>query len=151
MTPPRKPPVVPSQSRSFLTARQIFRATPSEIHERARYVTVKSIRVTPDRLSQRPTFVANTQTVKVEGGRMVKGNTYTTTLKVGDKQNHVIVECTCGFHPFWGVEYVLHTHGAAEIIHSNGQRPRIKNPEEKIFACKHLIALISKLISKKAI
>ena len=140
------PPPTPG-GRSFLTARQIHKATPSDIKERARYVRVFNVRQATAK-NNLPVFQSSTQTTRYEGGKVQKGSVYTTTIKVADKQAHVIVECTCGFHPFYGAEYVLHSHGAAEIKHSNGQAPVIRNPLQQILACKHVIALTEALIRK---
>lgn len=135
--------------RSFLTARQIFKATPPDIKERARYVRVFNVREAKDKANGNlPVYQASTQTTRLEDGRVKKGSIYTTTIKIADRQGHVIVECTCGFHPFYGAEYVLHSHGAAEIKHSNGQPPRIRNRLQRILACKHVIALTEALIRK---
>ncbi len=48
----------------------------------------------------------------------------------------VKVSCTCERFKFmW--EYALHYHGAADIVHSNGEPPVEKNPRLAGGACKH--------------
>jgi hypothetical protein len=64
---------------------------------------------------------------------------------IGEK--HVKVDCDCGF--FWTrCEWVLKQHGAADIKHTNGEPPDIRNPSYKIMVCKH-VARALMLIQQK--
>lgn len=47
------------------------------------------------------------------------------------------VACSCGFHLFF-TEVSLAYHGAADIIYSNGAYPIARNPQLKLWTCKHV-------------
>jgi hypothetical protein len=64
------------------------------------------------------------------------------------KQRRVMVSCNCEDFVFYGGEYACALHGAAKIIYGNGEPPRITNPSNVPFLCKHLSALAYHAIKK---
>lgn len=65
-----------------------------------------------------------------------------------NKQRRVMVSCNCEDFVFYGGEYACALHGAAKIIYGNGEPPRITNPSNVPFLCKHLSALAYYAIKK---
>ena len=61
--------------------------------------------------------------------------------------NSVIVH-NCEAFTFW-LEWVLHQRGAADIKHSNGEPPDIRNPGRVYFLCPHLTKLGLLVLHKK--
>lgn len=53
------------------------------------------------------------------------------------KDSELWVSCDCPYHLFY-VEYALAKYKSSDIIYSNGKRPKIKNPKEIAFTCKHV-------------
>lgn len=79
-----------------------------------------------------------------KGGRVVPATDYkryTSSIKFLDKQLNVKVSCSCPDYTFAGWEYANHLAGASDLIYGNGEPPTIKNPQNKIGLCKHLLAL----------
>lgn len=56
----------------------------------------------------------------------------------------VLVSCACPRFTFYW-EYALYSHGAAEIIHGNGQPPHENNPDLIPAVCKHLVRVLTTL------
>jgi hypothetical protein len=60
----------------------------------------------------------------------------------------VVIECDCARFLFmW--EWALHHHGAAEILHSNGDAPDYMNPEYIPGCCKHQYIMLNFIRSNK--
>lgn len=64
--------------------------------------------------------------------------------------NNVKLSCSCDDFLF-RFEYALYRKGAADIRHSNGEPPEVRNPSFTPGCCKHLIALREVLIDKDVI
>jgi len=58
-------------------------------------------------------------------------------LSYPDDNSEVWVSCDCPYHKFH-VEFALTKHKSSSIIFSNGKRPKVKNPREIPFTCKHI-------------
>lgn len=131
-------------SKPGLTASMIMGQTPAITHSRARYVRVASVRMSPSDAGQ--SFRANTRTVKNDDGTArAVSETYVTTIVLLNRYGHILVDCTCAYHPFWGAEVALSLRKAAEIIRSNGRPPKIRNPSLVPLCCKHAVSFIRQL------
>jgi hypothetical protein len=63
-------------------------------------------------------------------------------------KGNIKVSCTCdNFWSNW--EVALHKKGAADIIHSNGKKPTVKNPTMLAGCCKHLFRLLDNVLTYK--
>lgn len=118
----------------------------------ARLVRVVGYKTGFDKL-KRPTAVARTYTPReyTIGMRLRQAkdqNKYVSSIKFLDKQLNVKVSCSCPDFVYAGWEWVLASHGAADIIYGNGDPPDEKNPNYRIGCCKHILAL-RELIKKK--
>lgn len=80
------------------------------------------------------------QTYKIS----VRGRTPADHLHEGN----VVVSCNCDYFTFTS-EVALNKKGAAQIIHSNGERPDIRNPRMVPTPCKHLYAVLNQIVKQK--
>lgn len=68
------------------------------------------------------------------------------SIKYGMLMNdYVKCSCSCPYFTFYGCEVELWKRGAADIYYSNGKDPVIRNPAQRPWACKHLLALFDKI------
>lgn len=132
------------------TLLQLIDLTPPSIRVNAEDCVVNKL-VTGKSKSGRPIVKALVLSTHDSQGNMkthrAKHQCYIEGLSDREKVNpkYVKVSCDCGF--FWShCEVALHRVGAADIIHSNGQPPNIKNPTYRPILCKHLIKLSYKII-----
>lgn len=65
------------------------------------------------------------------------------------KQQRVQLSCPCEAFVFYGAEYALWYHGAAQIKYGNGQPPIHRNPHLVPFMCKHLYKVAELIMSRK--
>lgn len=81
-----------------------------------------------------------------------KHGTYRVTVEGVDpkrtklSEGYVKVSCACAAFTYWGIEYVLHQKKAADIKHSDGSAPNIRNPALRIFLCPHLTKAAQSII-----
>jgi hypothetical protein len=137
------PPFVPLTKKG-LTAREVLMSCPRATHDRATRVSVGPVRATPTETGQ--SFTAQTKTTRADDGSPIKGGlVYTTTVQRKGPHGHIEIDCTCGYHPFYGAEVALHLRQAAKIIRSNGRAPKVRNAAMVPLCCKHSVALINKL------
>lgn len=90
-------------------------------------------------------FLARTRTPEQLGGRVVMQN-YTTMLDFRGPR-YAKVSCSCpDFVYTW--EWALWKHGNADIVFGNGEPPDSRNPAHLPGCCKHLVALINRMVKE---
>lgn len=131
----------------MLTIKQILKATPKD--RRIRSLNVKLIINKKEK--QRISFTA--YSIHDAEGRIVRNpKKYKVLVLMLDtvgsfKTAKVKVDCECA--DYWSTfEVALHKQGAADIKHSNGELPHIKNPTLVPGVCKHLYAALTLLLNK---
>ena len=139
----------------MLTAKQIVKAATPGIKEAAKSVKIGNAKFGYNKKKQPYIQVSTTSSHTKDGVLKIKPNRHKTTvtgLSSANKITHkyVKVSCSCEFFTYYGSEYVLHKHGAADIIYSNGEPPKIKNPKMLQYPCKHVYKLLETLIIKEA-
>lgn len=65
---------------------------------------------------------------------------YVTVIIFLDQRLHVEVGCSCPDFRY-RQEVALNHKRAAEVLYSNGELPKIRNPQMKVYCCKHLYKL----------
>lgn len=125
-----------------LTLAQMLRKTPAYVQKGSRNTKVlsaKMVLTTKGRFKKLKATVLRVSNDNVKHNRQ---NTEIMALTSGPEvklsESTVKVSCTCEAFTYWGIEYVLHKHGAADIIHSNGKSPDLRNPAQVIYLCPHL-------------
>lgn len=138
----------------MLTLRGILKGTPRYIKNNAK--TTNILRVSKIKTSDGHLLVkARVQSDPLPGYPKNTKPKYLVTIeslnadKTSKKRSSVKMSCECDFFVFYGVEYVLNSKGAAEIVFSNGKPPNIRNPGQLIFPCKHLFKLGLHVIRNK--
>ena len=139
----------------MLTIKQILGATPRATQLSSRDVTLSKVERKVKRVSRNPILRAVTSTnVDANGRPKSKISKYQTSVEglMGDgsliSQKYVKVSCSCDAFTYWGSEWALHKQGAADIVHSNGQPPDIRNPRYTPHCCKHVAALLQYVLRK---
>lgn len=142
-------------TRKGLTGRMIYYAADDILIQRSRYVAVLQIRKYPNAYGQ-STYMATVRTMRENDGTMrphAKQRNYKVNLRVTNKQGHMLVDCECRAHPYWGAEVSLSLRDAAKIRRSDGSLPTIRRPDYRsnTSACKHVTAVLRKLLDAKKI
>ena len=133
-------------NKNGLTARQILSGVSDEVKARAEKVRVYNLkgRITDYGLE----YYARTKTM----GKNASGQVYVTSVTLLDPRTRkVFIDCTCPYHPFWGVEYNLNRRNAALILRSNGKAPHIRDPQYRNLSCKHAVALLNLLVEQRRV
>ncbi len=142
----------------MLTMRQIRKATPSSIfgnHEYSRVVKMSRGRT---KAGARFVRALTCSPWDNNGFRRANPPQYSTSVVVvGTRAKKVAIKsawlmfdyikcsCSCPYFTFYGCEVELWKRGAADIYYSNGKDPIVRNPAERPWACKHLLALFDKI------
>lgn len=61
----------------------------------------------------------------------------------------VRVWCDCGFHSYYGQEYLLTKNDASTIRYTDGSAPNIRNPQMRMFLCHHALRLARAAMTQK--
>lgn len=139
----------------MLTIVQIMRATPRKIDLNSADVRVINMQK-GKRRNGNPVVRANTYTTHNSDGSLRHGsNKYDTWVeglswyKSGKprkiSEGYVKVSCSCDYFWAYGCEVELHKRGAADIKFSNGKDPIVRNPAQRPWCCKHLVALFERI------
>jgi hypothetical protein len=121
-----------------LTFKTILRTTPANRFNSANHVKISKIKVS------RKGGVA----VKAVARSFTPGSSSSYDSEIQFLPgNSVKLSCSCDDFLF-RFEYALFRRGAADIRHSNGEPPEIRNPAFTPGCCKHLIALREVLVDK---
>lgn len=78
--------------------------------------------------------------IKLYGKRTLNGR-----MQKGDK-HPCWVHCDCEYF-LYNVEVALSARGSSNVLTSNGNFPKIRNPRMKPYLCKHLLALVPHAIA----
>jgi len=139
----------------MMTIKQILARTPASIKVNAADVIIKEAKVKRPK-NGNPVFTCIAYSKYTAAGKYKGGRYETHKVKVTGlmgagsaiSQKYVKVECDCGY--FWShCEVALHKQGAADIIHSNGAKPVVTNPRMIPHVCKHLHAVLEKILLKQ--
>lgn len=72
---------------------------------------------------------------------------YVTRVDYFPNKRHVQLTCACEDHRYvW--EHALNFHGAAEILYSNGDPAKIRNPRNIPGCCKHIVKTFDTLVRR---
>ena len=141
-----------------LTARQLLDNTPGVVKMRTK---VCSIRLSKKGNVEEPKLGKCYKMVyKV---RCLDGDRTTTLKYIGElsaglgedrdqkdgipgRDSQVWVSCTCPYHLF-NTEYALTHHENSDILYSNGEPARVRNPNNVGFVCKHVVLALEKSFS----
>jgi hypothetical protein len=125
----------------------ILAASPNDWHRRARTVRVSGVRAAPGP-SGYPQFTMTARSTQNDDGSPRRdAPRYKVTITQVSKHGHLLVDCECLAHPFWGGEVSLYMRNAAEIKRSNGRPPRVRNPSLYPWGCKHILSSLKALIA----
>lgn len=130
---------------------QLLKRTPRSRFRSADYVRLVKLKMGYDKDGKAIAYCQSYSTHIIDqDGNVVKNPTryhYVTYIKFIDNKLNVNVSCSCpDFMYTW--ETVLHDKGAAEIEYSNGDPSLIRNPQQRVGACKHTIKLLQKIKDK---
>lgn len=117
-----------------LTPRQLVKETPGYIKYNGGYVT--PVKMTPkikNGLLHLQT-VTRTNELGAPPRRHIQRIVLLEGSKISDPRARVKIECDCEFHCFT-CEVALYRLGAADIIHSNGEKPVVTNPKMIPLTC----------------
>ncbi len=165
---PRKVELVPAvkpaaSSARTLILRDVYEVTPQVYKERAKFAHIQTFHARRDMSGNIPkgdtgrrVILAETYTTHDHNGNPKTKATlhyqiivgYSTQLKDRLWTNKCKVSCSCEDFLFTD-EVALHKRGNADIYFSNGEDPVIKNPKMRPQICKHLIAVLKEIRSKR--
>ena len=130
-----------------LTARQMLNATPNNFKVNAAYVKVNRREIRKRKDGEFFTMLTRTATAPAAAGDPPSKHVQRIDILVPEEKNpqaknaRLKVSCDCGSFKFmW--EYALSRYGAADIVFSNGEPPRVTNPKLSPGICKHLVRLL---------
>lgn len=131
--------------------RQSINATPQNIRNNALNVQIQQQRFTPD-LEDRPGVHDEWEFVAVDPTtsgipRQVLVRLYRSIAGGGIVDRPIWVHCSCPFFTFT-CETALTLMGSSSIINSTGDKPKIRNPRQRPYLCKHLIRVVGSIYSQ---
>ena len=167
-TKPRKVELVPAvkpaeSSARTLILKDVYEVTPSVYKDRAKYAKMQTFHArrdmsgdVPKGATGRRVILAETYTTHDHNGNPKQKATlhyqiivgYSTQLKDRLWTNKCKVSCSCEDFLYTD-EVALHKRGNADIYFSNGEDPVIKNPKMRPQICKHLIAVLKEIRTKR--
>lgn len=145
---------MPKAKPNGLTAREILAKTPSRTRVASRYVTIETAEPKVLRGGFAALRCKARSTHDPDGKPKAKSKVHTLVLYATEPnvrlhQAKLKVTCSCEAHVFWGGEYALWRHGAADLKYGNGDPPTDRNPKLIPWACKHLTRALELTIRKK--
>lgn len=131
------------------TLRQLVQTCPRVQFDKAKNTNILKAAVKRDKF-HRIALLAMVQRVDEKGAHdkhrvQVIGIEPDTKLGKG----HVKVSCSCGFHCYWGQEYLLTKQDASWIQYSDGSRPDIRNPQGRIMLCHHVLRVCMFILKRE--
>ena len=132
------------------TLRQLVLTCPKIQFDKARKTYILKAELKKRKQGQR-VLIANTQRVD-QDGKHEKHPVIVVAVEPNTKlgQAHVRISCDCGFHVYWGQEYLLTKQDASWIEYSDGSSPDIRNPQGRIMLCHHALR-VAMLILKRGL
>lgn len=133
------------------TLRSLLKATPLVVQMGAKYCKILSVQMGTGAISGSKLITAVVKRRTPDGA---PHNQHRCSIEGFDtrklllSEGFVKVSCSCEAFTYYGIEYVLRKRGAADIVHSNGKRPDIRNPKLVLFLCPHLTKLGLVVIAK---
>ena len=135
----------------MFTYRQAIHMTPNKIKMNALNVEVANQRFTPDLMDntgyhdewEYTCVDPTTDSVK----RQVIVRLYHSIAGGGMQDRPVWVHCSCEWFTY-NSEYAFALAGSSDIINSNGDWPKIRNPKARPYLCKHLVRVFPLIITK---
>ena len=138
--------------RTGLTARQMLNATPANIKTNSAYVSVerREMRKKKERGPGGEELwvqLTRTKTAPAEPGDPARRHYQRIDVlepgvkDITRKNTRLKVSCDCESFMYMA-EVALNRYGAADIIYSNGEKPRVTNPKMVPLVCKHLNLLL---------
>lgn len=135
-----------------MSLQRILDKTPEDVLSRLKPVVLSGIK----RNSKTGTIKAKTVTREVDSKGHVERRAYSILVQLADpedsgplyKSEAVKVSCGCPYF-MYHCEVALWAKGAADIIHSNGEHPGVKNPRMIPYPCKHLVKVLREIKKKK--
>lgn len=125
-----------------LTLAQLLRHTPAYVQKGSRNTKILNAKVVRMKQGGYKKLKAEVLRVSNDGVKHNKHKLEIMSLTPGPdgklSKGPVKVSCDCEAFLYWGIEYVLHQHGAADIKYGNGEPPTTRNPAQVIFLCPHL-------------
>ena len=118
-----------------LSYSQLYNKTPDVYKDRSRDVRATLKTVTP-----KGTYRYETRTIS-DGEVHNQWIKPRTNNKIKSINDNVLVWCDCENFTYEN-EWILWKNNASDIVNSNGQPLRVKNPRKELKLCKHLMAVI---------
>ena len=146
------PRIIPV-TKNGLTALWIIQSAGDVLKQRARYVKIDNIRRRNPNKFGFTTYTCRATSLRNNDGTVrsdAEKVSYKIRIQVINKKHHLVVDCECGAHLYWGAEYSLTQRKAAEIKRGNGAAPDIRRPDWRTnaSACKHVTAALSKILNR---
>lgn len=131
------------------TLRQLVKTCPMVQFDKAKVTYILKAALKQDR-EKRRALLALVQRID-EKGKHDRHKVQIVAVEPDEKisEGYVRVSCSCGFHVYWGQEFLLTQKDASWIQYSDGSSPDIRNPQHRIMLCHHVLRVAMLALKRK--